>query len=290
VKVLIIASEGHIQRALSAQFTARARSFTVVAPHELSCGPGQKPCEFDIRPEFGLVINTLSIESFGLGAGDDCLEQLSTLSQACERARVPMLMLSSDEVFDGAKDGPRRERECIDPVDPCGKLLAQMELWLSGTCSRHIILRVGPVFSAEGGNVLTDLVARLQDDDPLSFSNSGKCCPVFAGDLARVISAMVDQLSCGCKAWGIYHYCSPEPVTHFQFAEVVLALASQYQALDCDAESLKLEQTVDLQWQRPLLCGEKILNTFGIKKIPWRSFLPSVVKTIFVEASLIEVD
>ncbi len=38
---------------------------------------------------------------------------------------------------------------------------------------------------------------------------------------------------------------------------------------------------MDEDWQRPLLNCEKILNTFGIKQLPWRAFIAPTIKKYF---------
>ena len=57
------------------------------------------------------------------------------------------------------------------------------------------------------------------------FDNRDVFCPVCSVDAARVIAAILDQLSVGARARGIYHYGSCDCATAYDFAEAVLAAA-----------------------------------------------------------------
>ena len=57
------------------------------------------------------------------------------------------------------------------------------------------------------------------------FDNRDVFCPVCSVDAARVIAAILDQLSVGARARGIYHYGSYDRATAYDFAEVALAAA-----------------------------------------------------------------
>ena len=57
------------------------------------------------------------------------------------------------------------------------------------------------------------------------FDNRDVFCPVCSADAARVIAAILDQLSVGARACGIYHYGSCDRATAYDFAEAALAAA-----------------------------------------------------------------
>ena len=191
-----------------------------------------------------------------------------------------MLQLSGSQVFDGLDGGRHREEGPATPASRAGALLWRMEE-LVREAPRHLILRTAPIYSALGDNLLTRLLADFRRGGAIERSTGGQCCPTWAGDLARVISAIVDQVSCDAGCSGTYHYTSSDPVSNYQFAETTLAVASQF--LDTEALGLSLEIAVDMdvEWPRPLLNCEKIRNTFGIKQMPWRSSISSVVQQVF---------
>ena len=288
MKVLIIALDHQIRDALETQLENRGRDYESVGlewiKHEGVVDVQTPP--LTIPSDIAIVVNALSLECLEQHLADEeLIESLALLAQTCEQAAIPILQLSNSQVFDGTGGGRYRESDQVVPTSRTGALLSRMEELLRGSCKRHIILRIGPLFSAVGDNVITALLAKLQQSEPLGLCHSVDSCPMHAQDLARVISAIIDQLSCGCESWGTYHYCSSDPVNQYQFAETVLAVASQYtQELD---NSLKLQavDTADADWSRPLMNCEKLLNTFGIKQLPWRAFLTLTVKRVFQQPS-----
>lgn len=288
MKVLLIAAEGQVQEALVEYFTLRKRSFDVVGRDWLAAADNLSAATLTIPADIGVVLNTLSLDCLTQPLNESQLLSFVDLAQACERADIPLMLLSSCQVFDGVDGGRHREKDQVSPASIAGAQLSKMEALLAEHCSRPIILRTGPVFSGVGDNLLTALLAQFQLGEPLCLSSSGKSCPVHAQDLARVFSAIIDQLSCGCESWGVYHYCSSDPATYHQFGEAVLAAASQY--LPESEQSLLLEplDTADSNWPSPLLKCGKILNTFGVKQLPWRSFIMPTVKAIFASQAIKE--
>ncbi|MFA7554723.1 MAG: sugar nucleotide-binding protein [Spongiibacteraceae bacterium] len=275
MKVLIIALGPQLLGALEAQFVVRSRAFKSVGLEWLQSSSLTIPSDIDI------VVNTVTFECLQGGHGDGC-EALTLLAQACEQSSTPLIQLSSSRVFDGTS-GRHKETDVAAPGSALGEALFNAEELLRASCNRHIILRTGPLFSSMGDNLLTDLIAKFKGGESLRLSNKGKSCPMHAKDLARVISAIIDQLSCGCEAWGTYHYSSTEPISSFQFAETVLAVASQYIGSDKDDMALELVDGDGGDWACPLLNCEKILNTFGIQQLSWRSFIVPAVQEIFAQ-------
>lgn len=280
MKVLIIALDSQIRDALEAQLDNRCRAYRSVGVEWLMPPASKTPVPVTIPPDIDVVVNVATLQCLQQRAVQKPLEALRQLIKACRQANVPLMQLSDSQVFDGTGGGRHREDEELLAASKLGRLLVKMEEQLQAY-ERHIVLRTGPLFSGRGDDLLTRLLPRLEQPGAVSLAKNGKCCPLHVTDLARVVSAIIDQLSCGCEAWGVYHYSSTEPVSSYQFAETVLAVVSQYR--DAGDHSLMLEpaDASDPEWQRPLLNCEKILDTFGIKQLPWRTFIVPTVQALF---------
>jgi len=280
LKVLIVAHDAQIRESLVAHFSQRSRDFLCLEwPGEVVAGDRLLfPNTVDV------VINALNIESLAQPHSAALLADLHIITSACQRASLPLIHLSSSQVFDNKDDSHRRELDAVSGSNATAELLSAMEDAVREQCVKHIILRTGPIFSGAGDNLMTRLLSEFKKADrgeTLSLSNSGKSIPVSSIDLARVLSAIVDQLSCGSKAWGTYHYASSDPVSNYHFAETVLAVASQF--TDVHDQPLGLQPTTpqDPDWSRPQLNCLAIRETFGIKQLPWRAFVVPAVKHYF---------
>jgi len=280
LKVLIVALDAHIRDSLVAQFQSRDREYDCVGLEWIDelLGNNTLPA---LPTNIGLVVNGLSLECLELKTEETILDHLQSLATVCQQYAIPLLHLSNSQVFDGLGDGPRKEIDDAAAVSEVGDLLCQMESKVRQICTQYIILRTGPIFSSIGDNLMTHLLRQFKHDETLELSNVGKSCPISSIDLARVISAMTDQLSCGSDAWGTYHYSSSDPASSYHFAETVLAVASQYMEIFDRPLGLTAVEMDDASWTRPLLNCNVILNTFGIKQLPWRAFIVPTVKNYF---------
>lgn len=286
--MLVIGLGSTVCEALESQLDIRQQDYQLVGVDGLQniFVAGVAALPLDLAGEIGVVVNTSTIESLQVRAdSQQSFEFLERLVSVCNLLDIPLIQLSSSEVFDGTDCDRHREEDDVSPAGDLGSLLVKAEQLVKAECKQHIILRTGPLFDSKGDNLLTRLLGRFDQSEPLSLSAQGKACPLHVRDLARVISAVVDQLSCGGDGWGIYHYCSTEPVSHYQFAEAVLAVASQF--IEATDRSLLLDPVaeVDADWQSSMLNCEKILFTFGIKQLPWRAFIAPTIKAVYEKQS-----
>ena len=90
--------------------------------------------------------------------------------------------------------------------------------------------------------MLTHLLDKLVAGGTVQLGSHLRGSPMPAADAARVVSGLLDQFSTGIENWGSYHYCSSEPTTCFEFAEVLLASASQFSEFHADAVQLDSEE------------------------------------------------
>jgi dTDP-4-dehydrorhamnose reductase len=208
------------------------------------------------------------------------LQRCHWVAKACQRTDTAYLYVSSSRVFSGQLDRPYTEEDEPDNEEPTGQLLVRAEQLVGETCARHLILRLGPIFSSEGINLITQMLDPLREGGSLILDNNLRGSPVAADDGARVILALLDQLSTGVEPWGIYHYGSSDKATYYEFAEALLASASQFFELSSSAVQLEREPEGMRPLDRTLACS-KILNTFAIQQVSWRSAIGDLVKHVY---------
>ena len=208
------------------------------------------------------------------------LQRCHWVAKACHRTDATYLYVSSSTVFSGELERPYLEEDSPDNEEVAGRLLARAEHIVADVCLRHLILRFGPVFSSEGMNLITRLLGSLRGGDSLVLNNNLRGCPVAADDGARVLLALLDQLSTGLEPWGTYHYGSSDAATYYEFAEALLACASQFFEFSPLAVQLERETDELRSLNRTLDCS-KIRNTFAVRQIPWRSAIGDVVKQYY---------
>jgi dTDP-4-dehydrorhamnose reductase len=278
VKILLFAEQAHTLQALTAFFDHRRRAYIHVPVADLTADGLP---DFLHREQIDLVLNVASLCLLEQRPDGELVKGVETLAAICEREGVALMQLSNSQVFDGLDGGRHKEQDEVVPASRMGSLSWQMEQAIRKRCSRHIILRVPELIGAVGDNALTDVLQHLQAGGELSASTAGKCAPVLVDDFSRVVSAIIDQLSCGADVWGTYHYSSTDPVSYHDFVDLVQNAAADF--LPAEHCQLLPINTADTSWPKPLLNCDKTHNTFGIKQLPWRAAIVPAVQRWFSE-------
>jgi len=235
-----------------------------------------------VRTKCDIVVD-VRIEA--AGDGGDQIQELDLnrcrwVAKACQRTEIVYLYVSSSRVFSGQFNRAYTEEDYPDNEETVGVLLASAEQLVRDICERHLILRMGPIFSHEGTNLITQMLGPMGRGSSLMLDNNLRGGPVAADDAARVIFALLDQLSTGVEPWGIYNYCSSDTATYYEFAEALLASASQFSEFSPAAVQLEREPDGLVPLNRALNCS-KIRNTFAIKQVSWRSTIADIVKQYY---------
>lgn len=218
------------------------------------------------------------------GSARELERQYSRVPQALAVATAAtngfMLQLSDCQVFSGQQPAAYKETDEPDTQTPYGAMRWAGERAVIDTCPRHIVLRTGELFSSLGENMLTNLIGAWRAGESAPVSVRYQFCPTAVRDAARVIVALLQQLSCGIEPWGVYHYCGTDAVSYRDFARLVKQIMDSQP--DCDF-AMEMREIADglppLSWA--LDCG-KIRDTFGIKQHAWRAGLTSAVKRVLL--------
>lgn len=209
------------------------------------------------------------------------------VARACSELSIPLLHLSSDYVFDGYYASGYSEEDEASPLGIFGRSKWLGEEVVRAALPRHLILRISWVFSTRGENYLLRMLEQARHDTMIEAADDRRGCPTSAEDVARVILAILRQLTCGIDVWGTYHYCGAEITTRYGFSEAILAAARQYEELKVQQLQAVSSANLPAIAQRPassVLKCRKLLATFGIRQRPWRSELQRVVREIYGDA------
>lgn len=280
VRVLILGSDSPLGQALVHRETLLGRHEIVPMSRSACRWKSERQAKKSVVRAKSDIVVDVRIEAAGDGGlqiQELDLQRCHWVAKACQRTETAYLFVSSSRVFSGQLGRPYVEQDTPDNQEAVGQHLARAEQVVSEACERHLILRLGPVFSYEGTTLIAQMLGPMREGDSLILDNNLRGCPVAADDGARVILALLDQLGTGLECWGIYHYGSSDTATYYEFAEALLAAASQFSDFSSSAVQLEREP----EGLRPLnrtLDSSKIRNTFAIRQIPWRSAIGDLVK------------
>jgi len=204
------------------------------------------------------------------------------LAAACGKARIPLIHISTDYVFDGRKESPYREPDPVSPLGVYGRSKAEGEREVRSRLREHIILRTSWVYGVHGQNFVKTMLRLGQERQVLRVVDDQRGCPTNAADLADVILAIAGK--CDRNAWGTYHYSGKGATTWHGFAEAIFAEARKYTSLSVE----RVEPIPSAQYPTPakrpansVLDCSLFTSTFGIEPRPWRESLAEVIHGLF---------
>lgn len=216
----------------------------------------------------------LVINNFGWSDNGNflSLEKHSDVSQClvdgCRSIGSPLIQLSNYRVFSGKKSG---FVESDDPVarDEIGAVYLDSEK-IAESLEKHLILRLGWVLGSNGCNLLTEIASKFVAGVDAAIYSERRGSPVGHHDVARIVLALVKQISCGSENWGTFHYSSSDACTEGEFAREILSeLQSGYDLGEIIANVVEM----DSEPISAALGYKRLMDNFGIQPKMWRQSL-----------------
>jgi dTDP-4-dehydrorhamnose reductase len=199
------------------------------------------------------------------------------LAVAANEINAIIIHISTDYVFAGDSLESYVESDKTDPQGEYGRSKLAGEQAVERGCSRHIILRTAWVFGEHGDNFVKTMLRLGKTRDTLGVVADQFGGPTYAGDIAKAIVAISQQIIDGNQAYGIYHYSGFPHVSWHTFAEKVFEIALEQ---DVISQPIKVNPITTLDYPTPAkrpansrLNCEKIHNAFGITQSDWQAAL-----------------
>lgn len=157
-------------------------------------------------PDQALLVNVLGTKHVAL---------------ACQALDIPLVYISTNEVFDGRADRPYLEFDPPTPINPYGYSKWAGEQIVQQLLRRFYIVRIAWVFGGERNFVRT--ILRLAQERPeLAVVDDEIGNPTYAPDIAEAITALIQE-----PAYGIYHFVNEGYCSRFEFAREILCQAGR---------------------------------------------------------------
>jgi dTDP-4-dehydrorhamnose reductase len=209
------------------------------------------------------------------------------IAAACALRSLPLVHVSTDYVFDGAKPAPYVEDDPVAPLSVYGRSKAAGETAVRDALDRHVILRTAWVYSPFGGNFVKTMLSLGRTRERLRVVTDQRGSPTAAGDIARAIIAMAERLAGGVGRFGTFHYAAAGDVTRLEFAAAIFARAVRHgrpaPALEA-ATSAEFPVPARRPANSALNCA-RIARDWAILPRPWRAALDETVDEILAAGS-----
>lgn len=204
------------------------------------------------------------------------------LARAAAAHDAPIVHVSTDYVFDGRKPSAYRESDDTNPINRYGASKLAGERQVGQGNPRHLVVRTAWLYSPFGQN----FVSRL-----LSAAASGRSCgivadqignPTSALDLAEALLVITRRLAGRDRdaPTGIYHLASPEPMSRFEWARLIVGLSARVSGPSCPIEAAATSDfpTTAARPLRTALNSGRFHDAFGFDFPPAQKSMSDVLR------------
>ena len=197
---------------------------------------------------------------------------VENLALAAKKNDSAFVTISTDFVFDGARNGFYTQRDTPNPQSVYAKSKLEGEIRARNAYARSIIVRSGWIYGTGGTNFLSVLPKLLADGKHLKAITDSFGTPTFAVDLAKRLRELAEL-----DLPAIYHVTnSGEGTSYGDFARKVCELGGFDQSLLEDVSTNDLKRPAPRPQFSRLAC--LFSERFGLEPLPhWEKSLAEFI-------------
>jgi dTDP-4-dehydrorhamnose reductase len=156
------------------------------------------------------------------------------MAQVCKELNIPFIHVSTDYVFgDNKEDGYRENHEDFNPMNVYGVSKLDGEQNVLEVGGSNYIFRTSWLFGPGATNFIDKISKYAKELPELKVVTDEVGCPTYVRDLSEgMILALEEKIDPG-----IYHVCSKDSLSRYEFAKEILRL----QDIDTPIKEAKLE-------------------------------------------------
>lgn len=234
-RVVLIGKEGQVARAIEARLRAAAHDVITLArpdydllrPAGIAAAIAAADPDVVVNPAAYTAVDRAEDEpdvAFAINA-----TAAGVIAEASARVDAPIIHVSTDYVFDGAKTTPYAEEDPTNPIGVYGQSKLAGERAVIGANSRHVIVRTAWVCSPDGHNFLKTMLRLGAERPVLRVVDDQRGSPTFAADLAGSVETILERLArpqSETAPFGIFHAAGAGETTWCGFARAIMAGAT----------------------------------------------------------------
>ena len=201
---------------------------------------------------------------------------------------VCLVHYSTDYVFDGSGDQPRREDAATAPLSVYGHTKLEGEELIRASGCSHLILRTSWVYAARGGNFARTMLRLAAEREELKVIADQVGAPTGADLLADVTALALWRLRSQPDLSGSYHCVAAGQTTWHEYAQFIIEWARAHgHAVKVAPDRVLSTLTLDYPTpaRRPLnsrLDTTKLRSTFGITLPHWQQGVQRLLAEVLV--------
>ncbi|WP_380784292.1 dTDP-4-dehydrorhamnose reductase [Sphingomonas sp. R86520] len=204
----------------------------------------------------------------------------AAFAAACAGAGIPIVQVSTDYVFDGAREGAWQVGDPVAPLGVYGASKLGGELAVRTSGARHVIVRTAWVVSAHGSNFIKTMLRVGATNPTLRVVDDQHGSPTSAADLAAALATITMRLVDDAAApTGTYHFSNAGAVTWAGFAREIFAQSAARGGAEAEVQGIPTSEypTPATRPANSLLSHDAITQDYGIHPQAWQTALGTIL-------------
>ncbi len=278
MKVLITGANGQLAKAISIQ--DKRNEIIATGKNQLDVTDKTQCTEFLAKVKPDIVYHFASMTR-----GDECAAnpQLAykvnvvgtrNLARATAKLNIPILFVSTNEVFDGKKSTPYTESDTPNPKTIVGKNKLEAEKIVAKTNPKHYIVRTMWLYSKWSNNFIHAILKKATVNKTIKLVYDEIGSPTNTLDLAKAITKLTKT-----NKFGVYHLANKGSASRMDFGEEV------FQRLGIDINIIPVSLNDYKRLSKPPLysvLGNVKAKKLGITMRGWKTALKEFLSKEFV--------
>lgn len=287
LRILVTGRDGQVAQALAAAGAARGMTIILAGRPELDLAHLDRVRAAILAGKPDVVVSAaaftavdkaesepdvaMAVNAFGPGA----------VAAAAAELGAPVIHLSTDYVFDGAKTSPYVETDATGPTGVYGATKLAGEQAVAVSNADHAILRTAWVHGPVGVNFVKTMLRLGADREVLRVVADQVGNPTSSQSIADAVLDVAANLkdSQNTELRGVFHMSAAGEASWAEFAAEIFRLSAERGGPSARVEAIA---TADYPTpaRRPansrLDCG-KLAAAHGVRLPDWRAALPSII-------------
>lgn len=198
------------------------------------------------------------------------------LAMAAEKVGAKLIHISTDYVFSGTGNTPKREYDTVRPASVYGKTKYQGEVFARQYCKRLFIVRTSWLYGYRGKNFVKTMLWLAKEKGGASVVNDQIGNPTNAADLSHHLIKL-----CASEEYGVYHCTGNGECSWFEFAREIVRLGGFDPEFIQPCTTREYAEKFSVPTKRPeysSLDNMMLRMTVGDEMRPWQLALESYFK------------
>ncbi|WP_269220318.1 dTDP-4-dehydrorhamnose reductase [Brevundimonas vesicularis] len=210
----------------------------------------------------------------------------AVLADATREAGIPLIQVSTDYVFDGAKDGAYVETDPVGPLGVYGASKLAGELAVRSGNPRSVVLRTAWVLSVHRANFLKTMLRLGADRPVLRVVADQRGCPTSARDIAATLKTITLKMIADVDApTGVYQFVNAGETTWAELATEIFVLSAAVGGPSAAVEGIPSSEypTPASRPTNSRLSTDKLTRDYGVVPRHWQAAVAEIVNELHAE-------